>query len=153
MGCSWVPSPALSTWASIQRDACHGAPDAWCRMTMAASLTHGAAVGTVSLAAIRLLTPIGHFALMIDHPRRATLPAISNEDRGCGWSRTSENKLTTVRPRSAGNFFDGTPLYRTTSPPQGQDLGDLIPIKISCGEQMAHQAPLRSGPLPGSMVT
>ena len=28
VGCSWVPSPAFSTWQSIHWEACHGAPEA-----------------------------------------------------------------------------------------------------------------------------
>ena len=54
VGCSWVPSPALSTAASMPSSAnhwvvCHGAPEAWCRIT-SASTPIAATVSTVSAA-------------------------------------------------------------------------------------------------------
>src|SRR5690348_9005713 len=105
VGCSWVPSPALTT---LERDqpACAsrcGAPEAQCRTTTA-SAPIASRVRAVSFSDSPLLIeePLAE-KLMTSAESR--LAAASKEIRVR--VESSKKRLTTVRPRSAGSFLIG----------------------------------------------
>ncbi len=103
VGCSWVPSPALTIWAFVHCEACSGAPEALCRMTIA-STPIAATVSTVSRSDSPLETE-DPLAEMLITSADSHLPAISKLDRVR--VESSKNRFTTVRPRSAGSFLTG----------------------------------------------
>ena len=103
VGCSWVPSPALTIAASIQPEfaSTSGAPDELCRMTTA-SAPIAASVCAVSLrlSPFETLDPLA-LKLMTSALRR--FAAASNEMRVR--VESSKKRLTTVLPRRVGSFF------------------------------------------------
>ncbi len=105
VGCSWVPSPALTTLDFDQpalASRC-GAPEAQWRTTTA-SAPIASRVSEVSLR----LSPLDSdepFAEKLMTSAESRLAAASNEMRVRVLS--SKNRLTTVRPRSAGSFLIG----------------------------------------------
>mgnify|MGYP003694393315 CR=1 FL=1 len=66
---------------------------------------------------------------------------------------SSKKRLTTVRPRRAGSFLTGRPCTSDISSARSKISGDLSSIKISSGQQVAHQISPRTGSLPCSMLT
>ena len=103
VGCSWVPSPALMTAASIQSVAASrcGAPEAQCRMTTA-SAPIAESVWAVSLRDSPLETE-EPFAAKLMTSAESRLAAASKEIRVR--VESSKNRLTTVRPRRVGSFL------------------------------------------------
>ena len=103
VGCACLPSPALTTAASIHPESasCCGAPeDAW-RITTASALM-AISVWAVSLRDSPLETeePLAEKLITSALSR---LAAVSNEIRVR--VESSKNRFTTVRPRSAGSFL------------------------------------------------
>ena len=105
VGCSWVPSPALTTEARTHPELASrcGAPLAPWRQTTA-SQPIASSVSAVSLSDSPLDSdePLAE-KLMTSAERR--LAAASKEMRVR--VESSKNRLTTVRPRSAGSFLIG----------------------------------------------
>lgn len=105
VGCSCVPSPALTTALSIHPEVArrYGAPEAPCRMTTA-SAPMASRVRAVSLRDSPLETeePFAE-KLMTSAERR--LAAASKEIRVR--VESSKKRLTTVRPRRVGSFLIG----------------------------------------------
>ena len=101
VGCSWVPSPALTTEPRIQRARLAGAPDQECRMTTA-SEPIASSVSAVSLrvSPLETLDPLAE-KLMTSADNR--LAASSKDVRVR--VESSKNRLTTVRPRRVGSFL------------------------------------------------
>jgi hypothetical protein len=105
VGCSWVPSPALSTLPRIQPVPARrcGAPLAQCRTTTA-SAPIASSVSAVSLRLSPLVT-LEPFAEKLITSALRRLAAASNEIRVR--VESSKNRLTTVRPRRVGSFLIG----------------------------------------------
>ena len=105
VGCSWVPSPALTTLECTQPEWASrcGAPEAPCRTTTA-SAPIASSVSAVSLSDSPLDSddPLAEKLMTSAESRFA---AASNEIRVR--VESSKNRLTTVRPRSAGSFLIG----------------------------------------------
>ena len=103
MGCSCVPSPALTTAASIQPEAARraGAPEAGWRMTTASALM-ASRVCAVSFRDSPLETE-EPFAAKLMTSADSRFAAASNEMRVR--VESSKKRFTTVRPRSAGSFL------------------------------------------------
>ena len=105
VGCSWVPSPALTTLERTQpllASRC-GAPEAPCRMTTAsAPIASRVSAVSLRLSPLETLEPLAE-KLMTSADSR--LAAASNEIRVR--VESSKNRLTTVRPRSVGSFLIG----------------------------------------------
>ncbi len=103
VGCSWVPSPAFTTPASIQPLVARvsGAPDAWWRMTTP-SAPMACSVWAVSfrLSPFETLEPL---ALKLMTSAESRFAAASNEMRVR--VESSKNRFTTVLPRRVGSFF------------------------------------------------
>ena len=113
VGCSWVPSPALTTAASIQPElpAGSGAPEAPWRMTTA-STPMASRVSAVSFrdSPLETLEPLAE-KLMTSAESR--LAAASKEIRVR--VESSKKRLTTVRPRRVGSFLIGRSATRAIS--------------------------------------
>ena len=105
MGCSWVPSPALTTLPCTQLASRCGAPEAPCRTTIA-SLPIASRVSAVSfrLSPLETLLPLAE-KLMTSADSR--LAASSKEMRVR--VESSKKRFTTVRPRSVGSFLTSRP--------------------------------------------
>ncbi len=113
VGCSCVPSPALTTEPPIQPEVARrcGAPESWWRMTTA-SAPIASRVSAVSLSDSPLETedPLAE-KLMTSAESR--LAAASKEMRVR--VESSKKRLTTVRPRSVGSFLIGRSATRAIS--------------------------------------
>src|SRR3954470_14446288 len=105
VGCSCVPSPALTTLPRTQCASRCGAPLALCRTTIA-SLPIASSVSAVSLRLSPLLT-LDPFAEKLITSADSRLAASSKEIRVR--VESSKKRLTTVRPRSVGSFFTSRP--------------------------------------------
>ncbi len=103
MGCSWVPSPALTTAPRIQpawASRC-GAPLAACRTTTAsAPIASSVSAVSLRLSPFETLEP---FAEKLMTSAESRLAAASKEILVRVLS--SKKRLTTVRPRSVGSFL------------------------------------------------
>ena len=140
VGCSWVPSPALTTdertqpeWASR----C-GAPLAPWRMTTA-SAPIASRVSAVSLSDSPLDSeePLAE-KLMTSAESR--LAAASKEMRVR--VESSKNRLTTVRPRRAGSFLIGRSASERISSAVREDQLGVLAGQVGGAEQVAlHRAP------------
>ena len=105
VGCSWVPSPALTTldltqpeWASR----CGAPLEPWRTTTASAPIASRVSAVSLRLSPLLRLEPLAE-KLMTSALSR--LAAASNEIRVR--VESSKNRLTTVRPRSAGSFLIG----------------------------------------------
>ena len=105
VGCSWVPSPALTTLPRSQPASRCGAPDSECRTTTA-SAPIASRVSAVSLSDSPLDT-LEPFAEKVTTSADSRLAASSNEIRVR--VESSKKRLTTVRPRSVGSFLTSRP--------------------------------------------
>ena len=105
VGCSWVPSPALTTLDRTQPEWASrcGAPLApWRTTTASAPIASSVSAVSLRLSPLLRLEPLAE-KLMTSALSR--LAAASNEIRVR--VESSKNRLTTVRPRSAGSFLIG----------------------------------------------
>ena len=105
VGCSWVPSPALTTLERTQPECASrcGAPLApWRTTTASAPIASSVSAVSLRLSPLLRLEPLAE-KLMTSALSR--LAAASNEIRVR--VESSKNRLTTVRPRSAGSFLIG----------------------------------------------
>ena len=101
VGCSWVPSPALSTLPRTQCASRCGAPEARCRITTAsAPIASRVSAVSLRLSPLETLEPRAE-KLMTSADRR--LAAASKEMRVR--VESSKKRFTTVRPRSVGSFL------------------------------------------------
>src|SRR4029453_6867391 len=87
----------------------------------------------------------------VDHVRRE--PLTGDFEGGSGSGGVFEEKVDHSTPPERRQFLDRAFLYQRHLFGEVQDLGGLSSIKISCGQQMAHQASLPAGSLPCSMLT
>ncbi len=103
VGCSCVPSPALTTAPSIQPDVASrcGAPlDPWRITTASAPMACRVSAVSFRLSPFDTLEPLAE-KLMTSADSR--LAATSNDTRVR--VESSKNRLITVRPRSVGSFL------------------------------------------------
>ena len=136
VGCSWVPSPALMTAASIQSVAASrcGAPEAQCRMTTA-SAPIAARVWAVSFSDSPLETD-EPFAAKLMTSAESRLAAASKEIRVR--VESSKKRLTTVRPRRAGSFLDLPLPHRSHFLGGVEDADGVVQAQVFGGEQVPH---------------
>ena len=146
VGCSWVPSPALTTLERTQPEFASrcGAPLAPWRTTTA-SAPIASRVSAVSLR----LSPLDSdepLAAKLMTSAESRLAAASNEMRVR--VESSKNRLTTVRPRSAGSFLIGrSASERSSSAVREHQLG-VVAAQVG----RAEQVPLHASAAP-SIVT
>ncbi len=113
VGCSWVPSPALTTAASIHPELASrcGAPLAPCRMTTpSAPIACRVIAVSLRLSPLDTLEPLAE-KLMTSADSR--LAAASNEIRVR--VESSKKRFTTVRPRRVGSFLTSRVLTAASS--------------------------------------
>ena len=135
VGCSWVPSPALTTEPWIQPEWARrcGAPLARCRMTTAsAPIASSVSAVSLRLSPLDTLEPLAE-KLMTSAERR--LAAASKEMRVR--VESSKKRLTTVRPRRVGQL-----LHRAVG--ELRELGRgveheqcVVAVEIRRGQQVA----------------
>jgi hypothetical protein len=103
VGCSWVPSPALTTLPRTQLARRCGAPEAPCLITTpSAPMASRVIAVSFRLSPLDTLDPLAE-KLITSADRR--LAAASNEIRVL--VESSKKRLTTVRPRKVGSFLIG----------------------------------------------
>src|SRR4051812_25194146 len=105
VGCSWVPSPALTTLPFTHWASRCGAPEAGCRTTIASDpIASSVSAVSLRLSPLETLLPLAE-KLMTSAESR--LAASSKEMRVR--VESSKKRLTTVRPRSVGSFLTSRP--------------------------------------------
>ena len=139
VGCSCVPSPALTTEARTQPELASrcGAPLAPCRITTA-SQPIASRVSAVSLSDSPFDSdePLAE-KLMTSAESR--LAAASNEMRVR--VESSKNRFTTVRPRRAGSFLIGRSASDRISSAVAQDQLGVLAAQVGGGQQvLLHDA-------------
>ena len=139
VGCSWVPSPALTTAPRIQPEWASrcGAPEAWWRTTTAsAPIASRVSAVSLRLSPLETLEPLAE-KLMTSADSR--LAAASNEIRVR--VESSKNRLTTVRPRRVGSFLIGRSASRASSSAVSRTSSASSRVEVGGGEQvLVHRA-------------
>ena len=139
VGCSWVPSPALTTLPRTQPASRCGAPEALCRMTTAsAPIASSVSAVSLRLSPLATLEPLAEKLITSADSR---LAAASNEIRVR--VESSKNRLTTVRPRSVGSFLIGRSASRASSSAVSRMSSASSRVRSAGRDQVAvHAAPV-----------
>ena len=113
LGCSCVPSPALTTLPDIHSESANrcAAPEAGCRITTASAPIAWSVIA-VSLSDSPLLK-LEPFAEKLITSAESRFAAASKEIRVR--VESSANRFTIVRPRNVGSFFTAPSLTRANS--------------------------------------
>ena len=147
VGCSWVPSPALTTLERTQPECASrcGAPLApWRTTTASAPIASSVSAVSLRLSPLDTLEPLAE-KLMTSALSR--LAAASKEIRVR--VESSKKRLTTVRPRSAGSFLIGRSASERISSAVVEDQLGVVAAQVG----RAQQVPLHWTPTTPWIVT
>ena len=138
VGCSWVPSPALTTLPRIQVASRCGAPEALCRQTTpSAPIASSVSAVSLRLSPLETLEPLAEKLITSADSRLAATSKLVRVR-----VESSKKRLTTVRPRSVGSFLTVRSPTRASSSAVSRTSERLVAAEVGGRQQVAvHVSP------------